>query len=203
MTQAGPQGEASRHAGRLVAELVRALRGWILAAAGAVLLLGCYLGVSREDLVSRQLPYLVSGGFGGLALVIVGAALLVADRAAGGRALELRQARQIDDLHALIVAASAAGLEQQQAQASPPAGAPADAHATLPGTAGPVSQQAAAGPPGDGLSPWLAVPTGRTFHRPGCELVTGKPAQPVGPAEVETRGLTPCKVCTPLAASVP
>jgi hypothetical protein len=183
--------------------LVRALRGWILAAAGAVLLLGCYLGVSREELVSRQLPYLVSGGFGGLALVIVGSALLVADRAAGGRALELRQARQIDDLHALIVAATTAGSQQPAQAAQASATTPAGAQATVPGLSGPVGQPAMSGGQGDGLAPWLAVPAGRTFHRPGCDLVTGKPALPVGPAEVETRGLTPCKVCTPLAAPVP
>ncbi|HMA46790.1 MAG TPA: hypothetical protein VKP11_06280, partial [Frankiaceae bacterium] len=49
---------------------------------------------------------------------------------------------------------------------------------------------------------WLAVPTGRTFHRPDCRLLAGKPTQRVGPAEVAERKLTPCRLCDPLGATV-
>ncbi len=45
--------------------------------AGVVAILGAYWGVSGTAIVAQQLPYLISGGGIGLALVIVGAALFV------------------------------------------------------------------------------------------------------------------------------
>lgn len=98
-----------RPTSRLVVDVVRALRGWVVAAAGGVLLLGCYLGVSKETDVAYQLPYVVSGGFGGLALVLVGSALLIADRVDATQAAQNRLAGQVDDLHMLIIAAAASG----------------------------------------------------------------------------------------------
>jgi hypothetical protein len=58
---------------------------WGLAAvvslvAGAVLLLVAWYDISGTNQVYEQLPYLVSAGFSGLALVMVGSALLVAGR---------------------------------------------------------------------------------------------------------------------------
>jgi hypothetical protein len=57
----------------------RMLLGWISIAAGAIVLLIGWLGVSAQTLVAKQLPYLVSGGLGGLVLVGVGVGLLVAE----------------------------------------------------------------------------------------------------------------------------
>ncbi|MCM3922023.1 transporter [Frankia sp. AiPs1] len=98
-----------RPTARLVVDVVRALRGWVVAAAGGVLLLGCYLGVSKETDVALQLPYVVSGGFGGLALVLIGSALLVADRFEAAQAAQARTVGQVDDLHSLIIAAATVG----------------------------------------------------------------------------------------------
>jgi hypothetical protein len=98
--------EGQRPTSRMVVDLVRALRGWVVAVAGGVLLLGAYLGISAETDPGRQLPYLVSGGFGGLALVILGSALLVADRIDAGREAQTRVAAQVNDLHTLIVEAT-------------------------------------------------------------------------------------------------
>ena len=50
--------------------------GWILIAAGAVLMLFGYLGVSREALPGKQIPYLVSGGIGGMLVAVLGAYFL-------------------------------------------------------------------------------------------------------------------------------
>lgn len=173
-----PRGERERPTGRLIADVVRALRGWVVAVAGGVLLLGAYLGISKETDVSRQIPYLVSGGLGGLALVMIGAALLVSDKLEqtvgdGGRS---RTARQVDDLHALIVSAAGASVG---ATAAPVAGAGA--------------------PPGPALDSdtLVAVPSGRSYHRATCELVAGKPAHPVKPDEIESRDLSACAVCQP------
>jgi hypothetical protein len=180
-----------RPTSRLVVDVVRALRGWVVAAAGGVLLLGCYLGVSKETDPGLQLPYIVSGGFGGLALVLVGSALLVADRLDASQAGQGRVASQVDDLHALIIAAAGTDLTTQ-----PPA-VPA---ATQPTISGPVTEEpavaAAAAVPADDRSLY-AVPTGRTFHRASCELLAGKPAQAVDDGQIGSRGLSPCSVCAP------
>jgi hypothetical protein len=49
---------------------------WGLAGLGGLLLVLGWYGVSGESLTAKQLPYLVSGGLGGIALVILAAALL-------------------------------------------------------------------------------------------------------------------------------
>lgn len=43
----------------------------------------------------------------------------------------------------------------------------------------------------------FAVPDGTRFHRPGCPLLAGKDARPVGPADVSARALTACPLCDP------
>ncbi|MGF7238738.1 MAG: hypothetical protein ACQSGP_27840 [Frankia sp.] len=174
-----------RPTGRLIADVVRALRGWVVAVAGGVLLLGAYLGVSKQTNVALQIPYLVSGGMGGMALVILGAALVVADKLEDtrGDSGSGRLARQVDDLHGLIVSAAAAD--------GPPLGA-----VDRPGPDSPERTDAA-----HDEDELVAVPSGRSYHRPSCELVTGKPAQAVSDAEIATRGLSPCPVCQPPLAA--
>jgi hypothetical protein len=185
-----------------VVDVVRALRGWVVAAAGGVLLLGCYLGVSAETDVGLQLPYVVSGGFGGLALVLVGSALLVADRVESAQsnhiaaAAQARIAGQVDDLHALVVAASNGSV--------PPGIAAPIAAGQTTGTDGagpvggaPVPASPPSAPPVDDGSVY-AVATGRTFHRADCDLLAGKNAQRVDSAGVADRGLSPCSVCAPV-----
>lgn len=51
--------------------------GWTAIALGGVLLVLGWLGVSRYALVPSQLPYLVSGGLGGIFLLGLGATLLL------------------------------------------------------------------------------------------------------------------------------
>ena len=50
---------------------------WGLVGAGVLLLVLGWYGVSGESLTAKQLPYLVSGGLGGVALVVLAAALLM------------------------------------------------------------------------------------------------------------------------------
>jgi hypothetical protein len=176
-----------RATSRLVVAVVRALLGWLLVAVGGVLLLGCYLGVSKEDDVARQLPYVVSGGFFGLALVGLGGALLVADRLESARVDQNRLAAQVEDLHTLIIASVPGTAEPA---ATPSARIPVYAPAT------PVDERGMAPSAlDDGIL--YAVPTGRTFHRASCELLAGKPAQPVDAAAAAARALSPCSVCSP------
>lgn len=177
----------ARSTSRLVVDVVRALRGWVVIAAGGVLLLSCYLGVSAESDPGLQLPYLASGGLTGLALVLIGCALLIADRiestrTTGGSAAQARLAEQVDDLHALVVAAANAAPGATPAQPAAPVAVPAPAPAPTPADDGSV----------------YAVSGGRTFHRPGCELLAGKAPQRVEPSQVSARGLSPCSVCAPI-----
>ncbi|MGH8994267.1 MAG: hypothetical protein ACRDYV_02025 [Acidimicrobiia bacterium] len=51
--------------------------GWALLVVGAVLVILGYIGVSGADTEVLQLPYLASGGIGGLTAVAMGSALLV------------------------------------------------------------------------------------------------------------------------------
>ena len=61
----------NEHAGR------RVLLGWVLVIIGGLLVVVGYIGVSGKDSEAHQLPYLASGGIGGLAVVGLGSALLI------------------------------------------------------------------------------------------------------------------------------
>lgn len=66
----------------------------LIAAGLLAVLLGWY-GLGGEKVVERQIPYLISGGFGGGALIAVGAFLLFVN--------EIRVLRQrVDDLHLVL-----------------------------------------------------------------------------------------------------
>ena len=55
---------------------VRPYAGWILIGFGALVMLIGYFGVSRESIPAKQIPYLVSGGIGGVFLAVLGAYFL-------------------------------------------------------------------------------------------------------------------------------
>ena len=45
---------------------------------------------------------------------------------------------------------------------------------------------------------WVALPTGSSYHRPDCSLVTGKTTvATVAAADIEAKQLRPCRVCEP------
>ena len=69
--------------------------GWALIGLGLLALLLGWLGVADTALTSEQLPYLVSGGLFGLALIGIGATLLISG--------DLRDEwRKLDDIEAAI-----------------------------------------------------------------------------------------------------
>jgi hypothetical protein len=57
----------------------RSIVAWTAIGIGAALLFGGWLGVSNETIVAKQLPYLISGGIGGIASIAAGVGLLVAE----------------------------------------------------------------------------------------------------------------------------
>ena len=135
-----------------------------------VILLGWY-GASRTSNVYEQVPYLISGGLLGLALVFLGAFLyfghwltrLVQEQRTRSAAVVDAVNRLADAVSHRTVAPSADGRSAAQ-----PATAPEPA--------------------------LVATGSGTLAHRPGCRAVVGKPGvRPVTAAD----GLAPCRLCEP------
>jgi hypothetical protein len=169
----------------------RALRpyvGWICAVIGLVVIFFGWLGVSGQALVAKQLPYLISGGIGGIAIVGVGAAYVAVEqiRRDSGRLDKLE--RMVEDLHAVLLSRADAA----------PAGA-GDV------TRGETADLRAPAPASSNGAPGLvALPVGQTYHRPGCSMVQGKPqVERVTAATVSDRGLRACRLCEPELATAP
>lgn len=149
--------------------------GYILIAVGAILLLAGYLGVSREVIVARQIPYLVSGGLVGLAAITLGGRLLLIQdlRRDSGRLDRLEQA--VIELHrVLLYRPDAPSLTTAQATAN-----------------------------GAGATKLLVLPGGESFHRPDCSVVGDKPnGRSVTLETAQRKGLRACPLCQPLHAGV-
>jgi hypothetical protein len=177
LTDSGPPSDSlpdRRRFWEWVGQEVRPYIGWTLVALGALALFLGWYGVSGQSLTSKQLPYLVSGGLTGIALIVVGAAFLTTDgvRRQVGRLSELE--RKVDDLYSLLIV---------DAPDAPPDATPAAA-----------APPAAVGQPPDAV----ALTNGSSFHRIDCSLVTAKPnVVGVDKAAIKVRSLKPCRVCDP------
>jgi len=171
-----------------VGRATRPVWGWILVGLGFLVILIGYLGISREALVAKQLPYLISGGIGGIALVGFGAMLV------GTEDLKRTQERidhledLVADLHETLLSRpdapalssnGDAGGQQRSRGAGTSTAAGAAAEATL-----------------------MALPGGRSYHRADCSMIEGKPgAKPVAASAARRQGLKPCRLCEPQPAS--
>jgi hypothetical protein len=149
--------------GRFVGRLGGKLGIVVLLFGFLVIYLGWNGAGSFNDL-RQQFPYLISGGIAGLAMVIVGAALLLIEAIRAERAelqatlLELREA---------IVA-----------------------------TGGAVAVHAV-----PSLADDVVVAGASSYHRTTCRLVDGRDdLDLVAAGEAESRGLSPCRICNPVAA---
>jgi hypothetical protein len=162
-----------------VGRATRPVWGWILVGLGLLLILIGYLGISREALVAKQLPYLISGGIGGIALVGFGAMLV------GTEDLKRTQER-IDQLEDLV--ADLHGVLLSRADA-PVLSSNGD-------SAGPVAQPESAG------ATLMALPGGQSYHRADCSMIEGKrEARPVTASAARRQGLKPCRLCEPQPAT--
>lgn len=150
---------------------VRPYAGWIFIGAGALLILLGYLGVSREAVVGKQLPYLVSGGIGGVLLAVIGAYFLGTEelRKDGGRLDRLE--RQVAELHAALLTRPDAPVAEE-----------------------PVPNGSRNRP----VRRVVAVEGAETFHRPDCRLAQGKAVTELAPSRARSQGLRPCPVCEPV-----
>jgi len=162
-----------------LAAAVRPYAGWVFFGFGALLVIIGYFGISGEAVVAKQLPYLISGGLGGVLLAILGGYFLAMDELRKDSGRLNRMERQLEELHRAL-------LER--------ADAPDVADVVPPAVNGRAHRPA---PVDDHV---VAVPSGSSYHRPSCTLVTGKDATPLSHDEAGERGLRPCSVCDPLVA---
>ena len=126
-------------------------------------------GAAGVDFASGQIPYLLSGGALGLALVVVGVGLIVVQNSRRDRSLLEAQLRELNTSISRLTAALGGG-------------------GALNG-----ERQVAAGRPRD------AVVLGRSsFHRPECRLVQGKDLPEAAADAAMAQGLSPCRICRPV-----
>lgn len=151
----------------------------VLAGVGAVFL--AWNGAASHDHVPAQLPYLVSGGLGGLILTGAGLVLL--------RNFEARRdARRLESrLEALREAVDRLAAEQQAPRPTSPAPPAPAAGGSAGGTAQPLS-----------AADHVTVVAGpSTYHREDCHLVANRAAPTTSRAAARQRNLSPCRVCNP------
>jgi hypothetical protein len=162
-----------------VGRATRPVWGWILVGLGLLLVLMGYLGISREALVAKQLPYLISGGILGLAFVGFGAMLV------GTEDLKRTQER-MDHLEDLVADLHSALLSRPDAPA-------------LSSNGDSAGQQTSGAASGVTL---MALPSGQSYHRADCSMIEGKrDAKPVTASAARRQGLKPCRLCEPQTAS--
>jgi hypothetical protein len=162
-----------------VGRATRPVWGWILVGAGFLLVLIGYLGISRESIVAKQLPYLISGGIGGIALVGFGAMLVGTEDLKRTHERIDRLEALVEDLHAVLLT---------RADAPVIGSANGDAADERAGRSRP--------------SALLALPGGQSYHRADCSMIQGKrEAKSVTSSAARRQGLKPCRLCEPETAT--
>jgi hypothetical protein len=140
----------------------------ILAFAGFAMIVMGWNGMAKVASADEQLPYLLSGGFGGMALILFSVALLLIAQ------IRTERRRLMDVLEVMAVAVG---------KADPAAAA---ARTDL------LTERGSAAAPG------LLVAGPSTYHRPECRLVQGKSGLDRLTSEAaKSSGLAPCRVCDP------
>lgn len=135
---------------------------------GFVVIAIAWSGAAGLDYSQGQLPYVISGGFGGLGLIVTGAALTIAESNRRDRAV-LEQ--QLTSLTAAVSKLQAGGT-------------------TAEGGGG-WAAFAQAGPDD-------VVAGRSSFHRPDCRLVAGRDEAELLPRDdALANNLSPCRVCKP------
>jgi hypothetical protein len=157
-----------------VADALRPWLGWILIGIAALLMLLGYFGVSREAIPAKQIPYLVSGGIGGVFFAVLGAYFLGTQEMRNDSGRLDRLERMVEELHGAL-------LSRPDAPERPDTGA----------TNGSL----------DAPRRVVIVDRGELFHRAGCSMVTGKDVTEVTAAAARKRGLRPCPACDPAPAT--
>jgi uncharacterized membrane protein len=151
--------------------------GWVFIGLGALLILLGYLGVSREAIVAKQIPYLVSGGIGGVFLAVLGAYFLGTQEIRSDSGRLDRVERMVEELHAALLRRPDAPVREE------------------------TTGEAASNGSGAPARRVVYVDGGELYHRASCRLVAGKDLHEASPATARKHGLRACPACTPARAS--
>lgn len=159
----------------------------LIVAGFVIIALGWY-GAARLDHTSGQIPYVISGGITGLALVGAGLTLVLVLESRRDRAL---LAQRLDTIVAALHGGGPAIVPKRGSGDDPTAVIAQPAAATKQPAA--VSDADASG----------LVVAGRTaYHRPSCHLLEGRADLPLLTAgEAAGQELTPCRICDPEPAT--
>jgi hypothetical protein len=147
----------------------------------AVILLG-WAGAAHGRVEQQQLPYIISGGILGLALVVIGGFFFWAhwlyriyDQADLHHQAAMRE--QAEFHRALLIAVGQGG-----------GGGGGDVAAALSAPVGvPTS--------------FVATPSGTNFHTPDCAIVANRPGKVRTIGRDEVDGMRPCRICDPLGST--
>jgi hypothetical protein len=173
---------------RSLGKTSRPVVGWVLTGVGLLAIFLGWFGISGQALVAKQLPFLISGGIGGIALVAIGAVILGTEDLRNDSGRLDRLEKQIAQLHAVLLARADApdvSLGERDSPRQPNGKHERDLHGT------------------DGNPEELvALPGATTFHRPECAMVDGKTqAEPLTADVARSEGLKPCRLCDPVPSA--
>ncbi len=127
-------------------------------------------GAASYDRVQAQIPYVVSGGIAGLALVVIGAAMLIVY---GNRSDRAALQSSIEELRDALERSAGLAAESPAATAAPAAAATAAEEGSV-------------------------LAGADSYHRPDCTLIAGQSGLTAMSAETaQARGLEPCRICQP------
>ena len=161
--------------------------GALLLPLGLAFILLAWSGAAHGRVDQQQIPYLVSGGIGGLAVVMIGCFFYWAhwlyriyDQADLHHQEALQEQREM--MRALIDALGSGGSR---------AGAPGFGHAPSGSAAVPSNGET-------GSRVFVATQSGSNFHTTGCPMVANRVGSLRTVTEDELEQMKPCRVCEPL-----
>lgn len=154
-----------------------------LAVVGFIVIFLGWNGAAGLNRVPGQLPYLLSAGATGIGLIVLGAALLVAESNRRDRAVLEMQLVELNHQLTRLSAATAAVAGNGHTSATPSPTA----------TGGRRRPQSRAD-----ASTQLVVAGRTSFHDPSCHLIEGRSdGVRMTRDDAVAEGLSPCRVCTP------
>lgn len=145
----------------------RLIAAIVLLVAGIVFVLLGWYGAANTNILTEQIPYLISGGLLGVALIIV----------AGFFASSMSLERENRELRRQMERA----MEGMAAGGQPRLTVVSSSRNPSPSSVGGV----------------IIVPGGRSYHQAGCPIVEGKDGTELALEEAVASGFAVCKLCGP------
>jgi hypothetical protein len=171
----------ARNVGQLVG-------GGLLMAGGLVVILFAWYGSAHTAYVQQQIPYLVSGSFIGLGMMVVGGLLFWAHW--------LYRIYDQADLHHRELVQQQREMTEAVLQALAAAPAPSRGRAAA-ATASKAASATAS------VSSYVATAAGSNFHVPDCPVVSKSRNGIHKVTAREAASMQPCRICDPLTAASP